>query len=504
MTAPLPTGANAASSISRVLPASLGWRALLILGIANILGAGVYVLIGAGAALYAGPAVIVSFMIAGLACVLVGLCYAELASCMPESGSAYSYSRHTLGDAAGWSLGWLLFLEYGVAASLLAVGFSGYLASLLADFGIIIPAAISTPWIQSTLVDGSNVLSTGHGINLVAAFAVLGAGAILALGISHSTVVNTVLVVIKVAVLVSFIVIGATAINPDNWVPFVPPNEGGFTYGWEGVARGATLLFFAFLGFETVSTAAAETRNPQRDVPIGILGSLLVCLLLYVLAAAVLTGIVPFRELNVPDPIAIAVNRVGWPQFAVLIKIGALAGLASVLLANEFGHSRICYAMSRDGFLPAFFHRLHPKRNSLWVSNLLLASISAVAAALLPISVMSDLIAFGVAFMFTVVAITLNHLRNTEPDRVRRFKVPLGGVRIRGYWLGTVPVAAALLSSLMAVPVILDIAGQARDGNWTPAVLLLLYVLAGIAAYVTYARPRMRRHALRLAEQANN
>ena len=495
--------ATASPAATDILPSSLGWRALLVLGIANILGAGVYVLTGTAAALFAGPAVIVSFMIAGFACLLVGLCYAELASCMPESGSAYSYCRHTLGDGAGWSLGWLLFLEYSVAASLLAVGFSGYLASLLADFGVVLPAAISTPWVQSTLVEGSNTLTLGHGINLVAALAVLGAGAILALGISHSTLINAVLVVIKVAVLVSFILIGAMAVSPDNWVPFVPANEGGFTYGWEGVARGASLLFFAFLGFETVSTAAAETRNPQRDVPIGILGSLAVCMLLYVLAGAVLTGLVPFRELGVPDPIAIAVDRIGWPQFAVLIKFGALAGLASVLLANAFGQSRVCYAMSRDGFLPDLFHRLHPKRNSLWLGNLLLASIAAVSAALLPISVMSDLISFGVAFMFAMVAVSLIHLRNTQPDRVRRFRVPLGGIRIRGYWLGTVPAAAVVLSFTMTLPVALDIVGQARRGDWLPAIMLLLYGLLGIGLYMLYGRPRARRRADRVAGESH-
>lgn len=278
----------------------LGWSALLILGVAQILGAGVYVLIGTAASLYAGPAVTLSFAIAGLACLLVGLCYAELASNIPESGSAYSYCKHTLGIGPAWALGWLLFLEFSVAASLLAVGFSGYFGSLLADFGVSVPAAISTPAIQLLPgSEGKSLVASGH-VNLVAAAAVLAAGAIVALGISRSALANTILVAVKVLVLVSFIVVGATAVDPANWSPFLPPNEGGFAYGWEGVARASALLFFAFLGFETVSTAAAETRNPQRDVPIGILGSLAVCATLYVLAAVVLTGLVPFRELDVP------------------------------------------------------------------------------------------------------------------------------------------------------------------------------------------------------------
>lgn len=474
----------------------MGWMSLLVLGVANILGAGVYVMTGTAAALFAGPAVTLSFVIAGFACLLVGLCYAELASCMPESGSAYTYCRQSLGDGAGWSLGWLLFLEYSVAASLLAVGFAGYLSSLLGDFNIALPAVISSPLVRAELVAGSNTLSIGTSVNLVAAAAVLVAGAILALGVSRSSIANTILVLVKVGVLISFIAIGSGYVDPANWSPYVPANEGGFTYGWEGVARGASLLFFAFLGFETVSTAAAETRNPQRDVPIGILGSLVICTILYVLAAIVLTGLVPFRELGVPDPIAIAVDRIGWPQFSILIKIGALAGLASVLLANAFGHSRVCYAMSRDGFLPDLFSSLHPTRNSLWKGNLLLAGIAAVSAAILPISVMADLISFGVAFMFAMVAVSLIRLRSTEPDRERRFRVPLGGVHVGGIWFGLVPVLAIVTSFAMTLPVAFDIAGQARRGDWLPAILLLVYAAIGLLIYLLYGRPRARRLTL--------
>lgn len=483
---------SAATNASALRP-SLGWGGLLVLGIANILGAGVYVMTGTAAARFAGPAVTVSFVIAGFACLLVALCYAELASSMPESGSAYTYCKRTLGGGPAWSLGWLLFLEYSVAASLLAVGFSGYLGSLLADFGVQLPAALSTPLIESTQVDGRHVLSMGSGFNLVAALAVLCAGGIAALGMSRYSVVSTLLVLLKVGVLLGFILVGAGAVDTSNWQPFVPPNEGGFTYGWEGVARAASLLFFAFLGFETVSTAAAETRAPQRDVPVGILGSLAACTLLYVASAFVLTGLVPFRELGVPDPIAIAVDRIGMPGFAMLIKIGALAGLASVLLANAFGHSRVCYAMSCDGYLPKLFSRIHPTRNSLAHGNLLLAGIAAIGAALLPISVMADLISFGVAFMFAMVAVSLIHMRNTQPDLERRFRVPLGGVRIRGVWFGVVPVLAIVTSFVMTLPVALDIIDQARRGDWLSSILLGLYALAGLSLYLFYGRPRARR-----------
>lgn len=473
----------------------LGWSALLVLGVAQILGAGIYVLIGTAASLYAGPAVTLSLLLAGLACLLVGLCYAELSSSVPESGSAYSYCKHTLGIGPAWTLGWLLFLEFSVAASLLAVGFSGYFGSLLADIGVTLPAALSKPTFQLlSKTDGSTLSATGHA-NLVAALAVLAAGAVVALGTSRTSLVNTLLVVIKVVVLISFIAIGATALDPANWSPFIPPNEGGFSYGWQGVMRAAALLFFAFLGFETVSTAAAETGNPQRDVPIGIFGSLLICSTLYVLAAIVLTGLVPFRELDVPDPIALAVDRIGWPPFAVVIKIGALAGLASVLLANAFGHSRVCYAMARDGLLPDIFCRLHPTRNSLWQANLLLAALAALNAALLPISLMADLISFGVALMFTMVAISLMRLRSSQPQRQGRFRVPLGSIQIAGIWFGVVPVCAIVLSLAMTLPVAIDIVQQALAGELLPVLLLTGYAVLGGLVYRFYGRARVRQRS---------
>ncbi|MFT3762271.1 MAG: amino acid permease [Pseudoxanthomonas sp.] len=471
----------------------LSWRSLLVLGIANILGAGVYVMTGTAAAQFAGPAVVLSFAAAGVACVLVGLCYAELAACLPASGSAYTYCRQTLGLGPAWTLGWLLFLEFSVAASLLAVGFSGYLGSLLGDLGLHLPAAIGTSLVQARVEGGHTALSLGNGVNLVAAAAVLAAGAVQAWGVSHSALANAVLVVVKVAVLCGFILVGAWAVDPANWQPFVPANEGGFAYGWQGVLRGASLLFFAFLGFETVSTAAAETRDPQRDVPIGILGALAVCTLLYVLTGIVLTGLVPFRELGVPDPIALAVDHIGWPGFAVVIKLGALAGLASVLLANAFGHSRVCYAMAKDGLLPDTFTHVSARRGSLWKANLLLAALAGLNAALLPIAVMADMISFGVAFMFTTVAITLIRLRSARPDLERRFRVPFGGVVIGGTWFGTVPVLAIVASVAMVLPVALDIAGQARRGDWLPALLLLGYGAVGALIYYGYGKPRALR-----------
>jgi APA family basic amino acid/polyamine antiporter len=473
---------------------TLGWAGLLVLGVANILGAGVFVMTGTAAASFAGPAVTISFLLAGFACLLVGLCYAELASRLPESGSSYTYCRRTFGALPGWALGWLLFLEYSIAASMLGLGFAGYLVSLLADFGVHAPASVSTPLVTATQMDGGGIrFGVGHSANLVAAASCLGAGIILALGVSRSALVNSVLVVVKVLVLVGFVLAGAHAVDPANWQPYVPPNEGGFTYGWEGIARAASLLFFAFLGFETVSTAAAETRDPHRDVPVGILGSLTICALLYVSVATVLTGLVPFRELGVADPIALAVDRIGWPAIATLIKVGALAGLGSVLLANAFGHSRVCYAMSSDGYLPRLFAHVHPIRNSLWKANLALASLAALGAALLPISVLADMICLGVSLTFAMVAISLIELRSREPEKAGRFRVPLGGLWINGVWLGTVPVLAIVVSVLMTLPVLLDLLNQIRHGEWLPAGLLIAYLAIGLAIYLWYGKPRARR-----------
>ena len=466
----------------------LGWGALLILGVGNILGAGVYVMTGTAAANYAGPGVILSFIMAGIACGMVGLCYAELASRFPQSGSAYSYCRASFGRRASWILGWLLLLEYNLSASILAVGFAGYLGSLLYGFGLNLPTALSSPLLDSTMRHGHAVLTLGHGINLVAALAAVAAGAILALGISKSIAINAVLVAIKVSVLLVFIGIGLSAVVPSNWHPLIPANEGGFSYGWAGVCRAASMLFFAYLGFETVSTAAAETRRPRRDVPIGIFGSLAICTLLYIAAAAVVTGMVPFRELGVPDPIAVAVDRMGRPGMAMVIKLGALTGLASVLLANAYGQSRICFAIAADRLLPELFCRRHPRNGSLWLSNLLLGAIAAVSAALLPISLLGDLVCLGVTSCFCVVAITLMRVRGRETCPADGFRVPLGGIRVKGLWLGFVPVAAIALSGAMVAPVMIDIASRAINGDILPAAMLSIYLCLGALVYLCYGR----------------
>lgn len=475
-----------AEAASQGLRRSLSATNLVFLGVGCILGAGIFVMTGTAAANFAGPAVVLSFILAGLACALTGLCYAELASTMPVAGSSYTYCYATIGEIAAWALGWLLLLEYGLAAAALSVGFSGYLTSLLGDFGIVIPTFLATPTVQSVIVPGGTDFIYGGGFNLVAVATITIVTVILVLGIRESAHANNVMVVIKILVLLAFIAVGVSAVEPENWQPFIPENEGEFTYGWAGIFRAASVLFFAYIGFETVSTAAAEARQPKRDVPIGILGALIVCTTVYILVALILTGIVPFRELNVPDPIALAVDRMAMPEFAKFVKFGALMGLGSVLLVNAYGQSRISFAMSRDGLLPPLFSRLHPKFVTPWLGTITFGAISAAGAALLPITLLADLISLGIAAAFSIVCFSLMWLRSTRPDLKRPFKVPFGGIWIGKLWLGFVPVTAILLCWLMIVPVLMDIVGQALRGHVIPAVILGGYALAGLIIYFTY------------------
>jgi APA family basic amino acid/polyamine antiporter len=462
---------------------------VMLLGVGCILGAGIYVMTGTAAANFAGPAVVLSFGLAGLACALTALCYAELASTMPVSGSAYTYCYASLGEVFAWGIGWLLLLEYGMAGATLAVGFSGYLVSFLKDFGVIVPPVLSTPFMQ---VSADGVASLSGGVNVVAASVILLVTLILARGVSESALVNNLLVAIKVAVLAAFVAIGVGAVNPDNWTPFIPANEGGFHYGVQGVFRGASLLFFAYLGFETVSTAASEAKNPEKAMPIGILGALAICTLIYVVVAVVLTGVVPFRELGVPDPIAVAADRMGKPQVATLIKLGALTGLASVLLVNLYGQTRVAFAMGRDGLLPDFICKVHPKFQTPHLGTILFGLISAFTAAFVPLSVLGDLVSLGTALAFSVVCASLMWLRSTKPDLPRPFSVPLGGFWIGKAWIGFVPVAAIIMCWVMVVPVGLDVLGQAVSGNPLPAIILVGYSLAGVLIYAFYGIHRSR------------
>lgn len=465
---------------------SLGAVQLMLIGIGCIIGAGVYVMVGTASAHYAGPAVILSFVIAAVACGLVCLCYAELASVLPVSGASYAYAYTVLGELAAWVLGWMLMFEFGLAGSALAVGFSGYLVSLLADFGVHVPPEFSTSLIRAVPGLGGVKFVADGGINLIAVAALAVVAVILVRGVRQSAAVNTLLVIVKTGVLVGFVIAGVGSIDTHNWTPFIPANEGGFRYGVEGIFRAASILFFAYLGFEAVATAAAEAHNPQRDIPIGILGALLVSTILYGAVAMVMTGLVPFRSLDVPDPIAVAVSAVGMPVFAVIIKVGALTGLASVLLVNTYAQSRVCHAMSSDGLLPVSLARLHMRFQTPASATLVVAFISAIAAALLPISLLGDLVSLGTICVFSVVAIAVMWLRTTHPELERPFRVPFGGFRVKGVWIGIVPALALASCVLMAGPVLIDIVEKAQAGEWVPATILLVYVSIGAAIYLGY------------------
>jgi len=413
------------------LKRTLGPLNLVLLGVGCIIGAGIFVRTGSAAALHAGPAVMLSFVVAGIVCGIAGLCYAELASTLPVSGSAYTYSYTTLGEIAAWVMGALLLLEYGLAASVVAVGWSGYVVSLLKDIGLVIPPELTGPMGQvKTLADGT-VLKTVFNFPAFAVVIVL--SGLLMLGVSESAKVNNVIVAIKVTVIVAFILIGGYIVLSNlpkyipNWEVFIPPNEGPGKFGVDGIFRAASIVFFAYIGFEAVSTAGQEAKNPKRDMPIGILGSLAVCTILYMLVAAVLTLIVNYKTLNVPDPVAVAVDAFGpgWGWFASSIKIGAIIGLTSVILVLMYGQTRIFYTMARDGLLPRVFSKINAKYKTPVLNTAVVGVIVAFAAGAFDINVLGDLTSVGTLAAFAVVCLSVIFLRRNRPDLERGFTVPL-------------------------------------------------------------------------------
>ncbi|HKH27409.1 MAG TPA: amino acid permease, partial [Sphingomicrobium sp.] len=414
------------------LKRSLGPWNLVFLGIGCIIGAGIFVRTGNAAALHAGPAVLFSYIIAGIVCAFAGLCYAELSSTLPVSGSAYTYSYTTIGEFAAWVMGALLLLEYGLAASVVAVGWSGYVVSLLADMGIHVPAALTGPaGYPKELADGTTITTV---FNLPAFLICLLLALLLVVGVSESAKVNNVIVAIKVTVLVAFIIVGGFLIlqNYDayahNWQPFIPePTGEKGEFGWSGILRAASIVFFAYIGFEAVSTAAQEAKDPKRDMPIGIIGSLLACTVIYILVSIVLTLVVNYRELNVPDPVAVAVDAFGpqWAWFASTIKIGAIIGLTSVILVLMYGQTRIFYTMARDGLLPKVFSRVHPKFRTPWINTLVVGLAVAIAAGFFDINFLGDATSVGTLAAFGIVCLTVIWLRQTHPEIPRGYRVPL-------------------------------------------------------------------------------
>jgi APA family basic amino acid/polyamine antiporter len=486
------------------LKRTLGPINLMSLGVGAIIGAGIFVLTGNAAADFAGPGVMLSFVIAGFACLFAGLCYAELASTIPVSGSAYSYSYVSLGEVFAWVMGWLLLLEYGVAASTVAAGWTGYVVSLLADLGISVPAALSTSTLQ--LTDG--VLRVGPSLNLVGALGILAVTALLVIGVSESARVNNVIVLIKLTVLLAFIAIGIGYVDSSNWVPFIPENEGGFTYGIQGVLRAASIIFFAYVGFEAVSTAAGEARNPQRDLPVGILGSLIICTVIYMAVAAVMTGVVPFRELAGPAPIAIAIDRMNPPWaniawglsdsgtlnlLAFIIKIGAFTGLSSVMLVLIYAQTRVFYQMAKDGLLPPLFARVNQRFITPASGTVLLGAVIAIAAAVLPLNVLGDLVSLGTALAFAIVCISVIYLRRTNPELKRPFSVPLYPLTpILGVFFCVVlmmgPILLDIASKATNVDILGTIIGTPGEVARDPAAMWILssYIVLGALVYAFY------------------
>lgn len=482
-----------AESTEHGLKRHLGPWNLTFLGIGAVIGAGIFVLTGQAAAQYAGPAIVISFIISGLACAFAGLCYAEFAAMIPIAGSAYTYSYATMGELFAWIIGWDLILEYLFAASTVAVGWSGYVVSFLNDFGIIIPPQLSAAtgtvlinvpdmgWkpetaqlIQTLASHGIHAASLEHVtamINIPAMFVVAVIAILLVVGIKESANFNNIMVIVKLAVIVLFIGIGFFFVKTINWTPFIPKNTGiSGHFGWSGILRGAGVIFFAYIGFDAVSTAAQETKNPQRDMPVGIMGSLSISTILYILVAIVLTGIVSYTTLNVADPIAVGVNAMGSSMFWLrpIIKIAAIAGLSSVVLVMLMGQPRIFFSMSKDGLLPPIFSKVHPKFKTPYISTILTCSVAMVIAGTLPISILGELVSIGTLLAFAIVCISIIVLRKTQPDVSRPFRTP---------WVPTIPILGALVCFAQMVSLPLD--------TW---IRLVVWMLIGFFIYFLYGK----------------
>jgi basic amino acid/polyamine antiporter, APA family len=487
--------AEAQDEGAHTLRRALGPVNLITLGIGAIIGAGIFVLTGQAAALYAGPAIVVSFVFCGIICTFAGLCYAEFASLIPIAGSAYTYGYATLGEICAWIIGWDLILEYAFGAATVASGWSGYFVSLLDDLGIhISPKWIATPGTELVFYKGhwATVRSLGmafsssgvnpatlpHAVgvfNAVAFLVICLCTLILVVGIRESANLNSAVVILKVAIVLIFIAVAGnyvmhhTSMAAANWKPFIPPSTGRFGYfGWSGVARGAAVIFFAYIGFDAVSTAAQEAKNPQKDMPIGILGSLVICTILYILVSGLLTAMVPYSDLDVAAPVAVGIDATGVRWGSLLVKSGAVLGLGSVMLVMLLGQSRVFYSMSRDGLLPKWAGAIHPRFRTPWITSIVVGLVAATFASLIPIGDLAELVNIGTLLAFVIVSAGVWILRSRRPDLPRPFKTPL---------VPLVPILGILssLAAMLTLPVV----------TW---VRLIIWLAFGMIIYFFYGR----------------
>jgi basic amino acid/polyamine antiporter, APA family len=413
----------------------LGALDLLFLGIGAVIGAGLFSLTGIAAAENAGPAITISFIIGAIGCAFSGLCYCELACLFPVSGSAYSYTFAAMGKLLGWIMGWNLILEYAIGAATVSISWSAYFVSLLQDLGIALPAAlIASPWQRAPLSE--TTLAYGW-INLPAFLIVIAISGLLIKGIKESSIANLIIVALKLSAIFAFLVLGAAYIQKDNLIPYIPENTGKFgEFGWSGIFRGAGILFFAYVGFDSISTAAQETKNPQKNIPIGILGSLAICTLIYVLFGFTMTGLVPYQDLNVAAPVAAAIAKLPFPWLNWVIKLAILCGLTSVILVMLLGQSRIFFAMANDGLFPHWFAKIHPSYHTPWHANLALMLFVGLIGAFSPLATIGSMTSIGTLFAFIMVCSVVLLLRYTQPELERPFKapfspfVPLSGIGV--------------------------------------------------------------------------
>jgi APA family basic amino acid/polyamine antiporter len=459
------TALQAEAETDRSLKRALGALNLTMLGIGAIIGTGIFVLTGTVAAQNAGPAVVLSFVLAGVASIFAALCYSEFASLVPMAGSAYTYGYATLGELIAWIIGWDLILEYALGAVTVAIGWSGYVVSFLKDIGITVPCTLSAArGLPVQCVDGTTATAI---FNLPAVLIIAIVTALLVVGIKESANFNNAIVFVKVAVVLLFIVGAAHAINPANWHPFMPENTGQREhFGWTGVMTGAGIVFFAYIGFDAVSTAAQEAKNPQKDMPVGIIGSLLICTVLYILVSGIATGVMSYKDLDVPDPIAVAADHAGLGWMSSLIKLGAIAGLSSVILVMLLGQSRVFFTMSRDGLLPQFVNKIHPRFQTPYITSIVTGIAVAIVSALLTVREAGSLVSIGTLLAFVIVSIGIMVLRIREPNLPRPFKTPL-------WWFVAPMGVLSALYLMISLP-------------WPTWRRLIVWFCVGIVIYVIY------------------